>query len=244
MFFKFPISKMKLRYFKELLRPVQFLAIFRHFRQFQRYQKSHVMLGFYSTLRKVELGEKVYIGNNCTIFNAQIGCHSYCNDNTHIQNATIGKYSSIGAEVYIGIGSHPTNLVSTHPAFYSNNKAFETYSDDMYFEEYRKCMIGNDVWIGSRCTILNNIMIGDGAIVAYGAVVTKNVLPYSIVGGVPAKHIKFRFDEVVVNELLNIKWWELRDEFFRKNYKLFHNPLDFIKFYQLNSDYVESFRKK
>jgi acetyltransferase-like isoleucine patch superfamily enzyme len=159
-----------------------------------------------------------------------------------IKNSTIGKFTSIGSNVNICIGGHPTNLVSTHPAFYSNNKAFNTYSDDVYFDEYTKSEIGNDVWIGSNSTVMNNITIGDGAIIAYGAVVTKNVLPYSIVGGIPAKHIKFRFDEEIIIRLLEIKWWELSEDFLKQHFKLFHNPVDFIDFYDKNKAYIESFR--
>jgi acetyltransferase-like isoleucine patch superfamily enzyme len=235
---------MIITYLKELLRPVRFLAVYRHFRQTKYYTKFKLSLGFYSNTKDVIVEEHIYISNHCSVENSKIGCHTYCNSDTHIQNAIIGRYTSIGSEVYIGIGTHPTNLVTTHPAFYSNNKEFETYADRLYFEEFEKCKIGNDVWIGSRATVLNGVTIGDGAIVAYGAVVTKNVLPYSIVGGVPAKHIKFRFDESIIIELLKIKWWELEENFLQKNFKLFHNPLNFISFYHENLVYIESLRKK
>jgi acetyltransferase-like isoleucine patch superfamily enzyme len=95
--------------------------------------------------------------------------------------------------VTIGISPHPTYFVSTHPTFYANNKGFETFADKMYFdEEVKTTNIGNDVWIGSKCTIMPGVKIGDGAIVGYGALVTKDVPAYSIVGGIPAKLIKFR----------------------------------------------------
>ena len=235
---------MILIYLKEFLRPDRLLSIYRHIKQRRLYAKLNLSLGFYSNTSNVIFEEHIHISNNCSIENSTIGCHTYCNSNTHINNAIIGRYTSIGSEVFIGIGTHPTNLVTTHPAFYSNNKIFETYADSLYFEEFEKCQIGNDVWIGSKATILNGVTIGDGAIVAYGAVVTKDVLPYSIVGGVPAKHIKYRFNESIINELLMIKWWELEEKFLRKNFKLFHDPINFINFYHENVIQIELLRKK
>jgi hypothetical protein len=135
-------------------------------------------------------------------------------------------------------------MVSTHPAFYSNNKAFGTYADKLYYDELDSVRIGNDVWIGSNSTIMSNVNIGDGAIVAYGAVVTKDVMPYSIVGGVPARHLKFRFEEYIVERLLEIRWWELNDSFLKQHFKRFHNPLDFINFYDAEKEFIEKFRNK
>ena len=125
---------------------------------------------------------------------------------------------------FIGVRKHPTDMISTHPAFYANNKAFETYADRMYCDELPNIEIGNDVWIGSKSTVLGNIRIGDGAVVAYGSVVTKDVPPYAIVGGVPARIIKYRFDKEIIDRLLEIKWWELSDDFFKKYFRLTHKP--------------------
>ena len=103
----------------------------------------------------------------------------------------------------------------------------------MYFEETVKVTtIGNDVWIGSKVTIIPGIRISDGAIVAYGSLVTKDVPPYAIVGGVPAKIIKYRFNADIINELIKIKWWDMDDEFIRNNYKLFLDPNSFIVFFK------------
>jgi acetyltransferase-like isoleucine patch superfamily enzyme len=227
---------MFIKYLKELFRPKRILVIYRHIKQVKLHKGISLKLGFNSNTYNSKFGKNVYIGDNCSILNSFIDSHSYCNNNTIINNAEIGKFSSIGSEVVIGVGTHPTDFVTTHPAFYANNKAFNTFSDKMYFDEIGKIEIGNDVWIGSKCTILNNINIGDGAIIAYGAVVTKDVLPYSIVGGVPAKHLKFRFEQSVIQELQKIKWWDLDDKFFKQNYKLFHKPENLIQYYKSNSE--------
>ncbi len=99
----------------------------------------------------------------------------------------------------------------------------------MYFDEYGEIIIGNDVWIGDGAVIMNGITIGNGAIIAARAVVTKDVKAYSIVGGIPAKIIKMRFDENIINKLQEIRWWDWDEEKLEKNFKKFHNPEEFIK---------------
>lgn len=86
----------------------------------------------------VKLGKKIFIGSHFTLQYTSIGSNSYCNSNTHIKNSIIGKYTTIGSNVCIHIRIHPINLVTTHPAFYSNDKAFEIFADKMYFDEFKK----------------------------------------------------------------------------------------------------------
>lgn len=180
------------------------------------------------SIANVNFGNKVYLGSNVTLLNSTISDHSYINSNSSIRNTKIGKYCSIASNVKIVLGSHPTNLVSTHPAFYSNNKEFETYAGKMYFNESSKVEIGNDVWVGEDVMIPGGITIGDGAIIAARALVTKNVEPYSVVGGVPAKHIKYRFNQREIETLLSYKWWDRDEEWLRENYLIFLDPKDFF----------------
>jgi acetyltransferase-like isoleucine patch superfamily enzyme len=149
---------------------------------------------------------------------------------TQILNSTIGKFCSIGADCKIGLSKHPSEtFVSTHPIFYSKLKqAGVTFADKNYFQEDQSVIIGNDVWIGVNSIITGSLIIGDGAIIAAGAVVTKDVLPYSIVGGIPAKHIKFRFSQIEMEQLLKDKWWLKDEEYLRKNFKKFHNISDYL----------------
>lgn len=141
------------------------------------------------------------------------GKHSYHGSNLYIsnQNSRIGNFCSISNNVCIGVGMHPTNWLSTHPFQYLH--CFEIKPEKSYsFNSYKECIIGNDVWIGRNVIIMDGITISDGAIIASGAVVTQNVSPYAIVGGVPAKIIKYRFSQDIVEQLLNLKWWDLNDE--------------------------------
>ena len=153
-----------------------------------------------------------------TFLTSSIGYASYVGNRSFIKNTKIGRYTCIATDVMTVAGSHPTSkFVSIHPAFYSTRKqsgftyvSEDKYSDFNYIDENQKftVMIGNDVWIGSGVTIMEGVTIGDGAVVAAGAIVTKDVPPYAIVGGVPAKIIKYRFDEDTIEKLLELKWWE------------------------------------
>lgn len=112
--------------------------------------------------------------------------------------------------------------MSTHPAFYSTGKQCGiTFVDKNLFEERlavdgRSCIIGNDVWIGNDVRIIGGLRIGTGAIVGLGAVVTKDVPPYAIVGGVPAKVIRYRFEEKQIKELLDSHWWEKSEDYIKE----------------------------
>ena len=151
-----------------------------------------------------------------TIQDSSIGLGTYVAARSRIQKAFIGRFCSIGENVKCITGSHPTDeLVSSHPAFYSNKTIFgsklfcgKEFNEYKTARDNRLFVIGNDVWIGSNVTLLQGITIGDGAIVAAGSVVTQDVEPYAIVGGVPAKLIRFRFERKRIEYLLETKWWE------------------------------------
>ena len=146
-----------------------------------------------------------------------VGRQTYCASAPVVWNVsqtTIGSFVSIGSGVTIGNGQHPTDFLSTSPYFYLDHLGFK--NDDMVsHNEYMykaPVHIGNDVWIGENVKISNGVTIGDGAIVGRCAVVTKDVPPYAIVVGVPAKILRYRFDEETIAKLLKLKWWELDDE--------------------------------
>ena len=123
-----------------------------------------------------------------------------------------------------GLGIHPTDRVSTFPGFYSGNRHTANFGSDPAVEEHRSTVVGNDVWIGARVIIPGGVTIGDGAVIAAGAVVTKDVPRYAIVGGVPARVIRYRFVSEVVDEVVRLQWWNWSDDRIRSCAHLFHDP--------------------
>lgn len=155
------------------------------------------------------------LGNDTWFLNSSIGYASYVSNHSFVKNTVIGRYTCIANDVMTVAGNHPVFFASVHPAFYSLAQK-PSYVKQSKFEDFNylnpekriSVKIGNDVWIGARATILEGVTIGDGAIVAAGAIVTKDIPPYAIVGGVPAKIIRYRFNEERIQKLLKIKWWE------------------------------------
>ena len=164
-----------------------------------------------------KIGKRSYL-------NGKMGRCSYIGDDCRIV-ADIGRYCSISNRVITVEGKHPLDRISTSPVFYSTNKQCGmTYVTNNTFEEInlnKRTIIENDVWIGENVIIKSGIKIGTGTVVAMGAVVTKDVEPYSIVGGVPAKLIKKRFDEATISCLLDSKWWDQPDTWIRNNFSYF-----------------------
>ena len=171
--------------------------------------------GMMCIIRNTKFEGKNYVGKFSKIYNSKIGFASYFGRSCFFISSEIGRFCSIGSNVCVIHGSHPINFVSTHPAFYSNNCTGLFFDNGLIFQEYKYSdssqkyfvSIGNDVWIGNNCLILQGVSIGDGAIIAAGSVVTKNVEPYSIVGGVPAKIIKYRFEKKYIDKLMKLSWW-------------------------------------
>ena len=138
----------------------------------------------------------------------------------------IGNYVSIGRNFRRISKNHPINGVTTHPC--SFNPEFGWVNEDWRVDELLE--IGNDVWIGDNVTVLPTChRIGDGSIVAAGAVLTKDVGSFEIWGGVPAKFIKNRFDEDIAQELANTKWWDLEENELKEYLDILNNPQEFIK---------------
>lgn len=179
------------------------------------------------------LGDKVILSGKYSIQDSEIGSFTSISTNSRISLTTIGKYCSIGPNFISGWGIHPTDGISTSPIFYSMSHATgKVFSKKNKVIERKRIKIGNDVWIGSNCIVLDGITIGNGCIIAAGAVVTKDVPDYAIVGGVPAKIIKYRFDDETIHELQKIKWWNFEDNDIQYVEEYFFNVQEFIKKYK------------
>lgn len=122
----------------------------------------------------------------------------------------IGSFCSIAGNIQVFLGgNHRTDWASTYPFGHIHHNIFPTFNGVGHPATNGDVTIGNDVWIGSNVTIMSGITIGDGAVVGAGSLVTKDIPPYTIVGGNPAKIIKQRFNQTIIDKLLQYKWWDL-----------------------------------
>jgi len=188
----------------------------------KRYVNGCEVSGKVSGLQNVKFGGKNKIPNGCNFSgNITIDYRSTMGLNNLIHgNIFIGKYCQIGADVMINSTNHPVTYLST----YINN---ELFNGDLYkLKENKTIRIGHDVWIGHGAIVLGEVKIGNGAIIAAGAVVTKDVPNYSIVAGIPAKVIAKRFSENICNEIEELQWWDKSDDELEKIKHLFFKNLN------------------
>lgn len=164
-----------------------------------------------ASLQAVCLGESAAILDGVYLNQVSLGSFSYVSNNSKVVNTEIGNFCSIGPNVQIGLGPHPSRVfVSTYPAFYTdrNTGCPRSFRNDRIFDDsVPTTSIGNDVWIGANAIIPGGIAIADGAIVAAGSVVVKDIPSYAVVGGNPAQIIRYRFPEDHIALLQASKWW-------------------------------------
>lgn len=172
---------------------------------------------------KINVGRYTYGHTNSIV-------HSW-DENTKV---IIGNFCSLGSEIefFLG-GNHRTDWITTFPFGHIHTDIFNTFNGNGHPATKGNIVIGNDVWIGMGSKIMSGVIIGDGAVIAANSVVTKNVEPYTLVGGNPAKFIKKRFSNDIIELLLKIKWWEWEDEKINNNlHILCDNDLEKLKNYE------------
>ena len=156
-------------------------------------------------------GHYVEIGQGTRIINATVGDYSYCDQRADIANAVIGKFSNIAAHVRIGATDHPLDTASLHHFLYRSSDYWDDAEHDSAFfirRAARTACIGHDTWIGHGAMVKPEVTVGDGAVIAAGAVVTKDVAPYTIVAGTPAKLLRERQPRDIAERLIALAWWD------------------------------------
>lgn len=197
--------------------------------------KDGVVISDFSQLRNSVINEYVDIGRRNTIHFSEIGKNTYTGEFCVIKHCKIGKYCAISWNVSIGGANHDIETLSVTPVgrvFTGKRIDYKSFNDEIN--------IGNDVWIAAGAHILRGITIGNGAVIGANAVVTHDVEPYSIVAGVPAKVIGKRCDDLTIERLLKIRWWDLPDDILADNDMLFGTKLNeeiLVQLEQLRSLY-------
>jgi len=183
--------------------------------------KNNCIIGDMSRCTDSSMGVSAKIDRFGLIYHSSLGDYTYIGSHSMILHTIIGKFCSISWGVSIGGAEHDYRNISTHDFYYNDAYGIRPSAPLPYDRFAEKSLIGNDVWIGANATILRGVTIGDGAVVGANSTVTKDVPPYSVVAGSPAKLIKYRFDLPAIEKLLELKWWDLPVDTIRDNYHLF-----------------------
>ena len=181
------------------------------------------------SIRDCKLAKHTRVLPRCNLIRVEMARYSYIGTNTIVADTKIGAFCSIGSSCSIGGGVHPTDRVSTSPVFYDSGNCFREKkyisADSCNPVKQPQTIIGNDVWIGENVFVSAGVNIGDGAVIGAHAVITKDVPPYAIVAGVPAKILRYRFDEATIKELMATQWWEWSEERLVENKEWFSKVL-------------------
>lgn len=168
-------------------------------------------------IRNSKILKYAAVGKNATVLNSNIDAYTSVGRSSNIMNCNIGKFCSISWNVSIGATSHPLSHLTTHAFPYISN--FGISNEDKRIVV--KTVIGHDVWIATNVVILSGLKIGNGAVIGAGAIVTKDVPPYAIVVGVPAKINSYRFDKDTIIKLEKLHWWNMDERELKENITLF-----------------------
>ncbi|MGR3369501.1 MAG: chloramphenicol acetyltransferase [Sagittula sp.] len=156
-------------------------------------------------------GRYTEVGRGSRIAYSHLGDYSYCDRYADIANATVGKFANIAAFTRIGATDHPLDTAACHHFLYRSDDYWDDAEPDAAFFDHRRsrrAVIGHDTWIGHGAMIKPEVTLGHGAVVASGAVVTKDVAPYTIVAGTPARVLRLRQPDAIAERLIALAWWD------------------------------------
>lgn len=170
-----------------------------------------------ATVLHSKVGEHCWLAHGAMLCYSELGTMSYLSTRSKAFSCHIGKFSSISWNVSIGPANHDYKRMSSHAMLYAKRFGMIESMDERFYDQYAMdTVIGNDVWIGCNAVIMRGVHVGDGAVIGANAVITRDVAPYTIVGGVN-KMIKKRFNDDIIQKFLEIKWWDYPIETIKKN---------------------------
>lgn len=174
----------------------------------------------------IDKSSRVHSGT--TFICSRLARHSFVGYECTILNTEIGPFCSLASRITIGGATHPIHFVSTSPAFLSHKDSIKKKFARHVFNPAIRTTIGADVWVGDGAYLKAGVKIGHGAVIGMGAVVTKDVAPYAVVAGNPARVIKYRFEPEVISGLLESQWWTLTDDELAALGDHFTDPVRFL----------------
>lgn len=202
-------------YLKAIVRNPLFYWLVYVFQYFYYFFTKRATLGYFAKVSNSYVGERSAIHARSEVVDSTIGAYTYLSQSCIVINSDIRPYSCLGRECKLGLGSHPLEEnVSISPLFYDlvNPLGITFVKEKLWRQDTGKVLVAGNVWIGSGVTVLDGVSLGEGCVVGAGAVVTKNVPPYAIVAGVPARLIRLRFSQEKIEKIIALRWtnWEMK----------------------------------
>jgi len=198
-------------------------------RRLLRWRNPGLEVGRDYIVHRCEFERGVAVGDGSYLVHANIGAHSYLGPRSIVAHATIGRYCAIAADVAIGTGSHPLERnVSIHPMFYLHRPPKWGLVEADSFQEFRHTIVGSDVWIGTKAVLRDGIEVGHGAVLGAGAIATRDLEPYGVYVGAPARLVRFRFSNEEIAKLLAARWWDRDEQWIRRNARYFDDVGRFL----------------
>lgn len=176
---------------------------------------------------KIDATAKIDVGT--VIANSTLGKYSYVGEHSSMIHTKVGAFTCISNYCAIGGGTHPIKWVSMSPVFNTSGGIIKKKLGAKEFEPFSDVIIGNDVWIGSHVLVKSGVTIANGAVVGMGSVVTRDIGPYEIWAGNPARMIRKRFDDTLIEKMQQICWWNLTDEKLEQLAPCVDNPCEFVE---------------
>jgi phosphonate metabolism protein (transferase hexapeptide repeat family) len=209
---------------------IRLKKIIRHWLLSRRFPESTINFGAVAD-KQSSLGRYSVLFSNVVLQNTTIDDYSYVQKDTIISATKIGKFCSIASNVNIGLAEHPMHMVSTSPIFYDNSQPLPRFiiTSRTFTADILRTIIGADVWIGHGAVIKAGVKIGVGSIIGAGAIVTKDIPPYTIAAGNPCKLIRKRFSDDISSRLIASEWWDLNDSKLKELAPLFTSPAKLLE---------------